>query len=431
MPRQPVGSGDDGIFGAKAFLLKRFYLLLALMAVTLFTGMATGFGLFFRLLYILALTTIFSYVWNWLSIQRLNVDVDRRSHRVRVGDSVEERVTVRNLSSIPRPVLEVEDLTDLPGYSSGMAIELPPKGFRSWRTLTPARKRGVYTMGPVRVANTDAFGLFRREKLFCGTDQLTVYPRTFDLPQFAISAAHLSGESSARRRSHELTPHAASVREYSFGDSISRIHWNSTARLGKLMSKEFDLGRSSDIWLLVDLHSEVQAGELDQSTDEYGVSIAASLARKYLGDQLPVGLISYGDRRYYLPADTGAGQFDRIMEFLAVSKAEGTTPLEALLPKEEQLWGYHSSLVVITSSHHPEWVTGLKELTRRRVRVAVVLLDGLSFGGMFDTMQLVTELYFAGIPPYVVRQGDDMPVALSHTFTAPDLASVERSEAAL
>ena len=399
------------------------------MAVTLFTGMATGFGLFFRLLYILALTTIFSYVWNWLSIQRLNVDVDRRSHRVRVGDSVEERVTVRNLSSIPRPVLEVEDLTDLPGYSSGMAIELPPKGFRSWRTLTPARKRGVYTMGPVRVANTDAFGLFRREKLFCGTDQLTVYPRTFDLPQFAISAAHLSGESSARRRSHDLTPHAASVREYSFGDSISRIHWNSTARLGKLMSKEFDLGRSSDIWLLVDLHSEVQAGELDQSTDEYGVSIAASLARKYLGDQLPVGLISYGDRRYYLPADTGAGQFDRIMEFLAVSKAEGTTPLEALLPKEEQLWGYHSSLVVITSSHHPEWVTGLKELTRRRVRVAVVLLDGLSFGGMFDTMQLVTELYFAGIPPYVVRQGDDMPVALSHTFTAPDLASVERSEA--
>ena len=426
--KQLAGSGDNGIFGGKAFLLTRFYLVLVLMAVTIFTGMATGFGLFFRLLYILALTTIFSYLWNWLSIQWLSVDVDRRSRRVRVGDSVEERITVRNNSSLPRPVLEVEDLTDLPGYSSGMAVELSPKGFRSWRTLTPARKRGVYTMGPVRVSNTDAFGLFRREKLFCGTDQLTVYPRTFDLPQFAISSAHLSGESSARRRSHDLTPHAASVREYTFGDSISRIHWNTTARLGKLMSKEFDLGRSTDVWLLPDLHRDVQAGELEESTDEYGVSIAASLARKYLADRLPVGLISYGDQRYFLPADTGMGQFDRTMEFLAVSKAEGSTPLEALLPKEEQLWGYHSSLVVITSSHHPEWVTALKELTRRRVRVAVVLLDGMSFGGMFDTMQLVSELYLAGIPPYVVRQGDDIPVALSRTFTSPEPVATDRSK---
>ncbi len=44
------------------------------------------------------------------------------------------------------------------------------------------------------------------------------------------------------------------------------------------MSKEFDLGLSSDVWLLVDLHRDVQAGELEDSTDEYAVSIAASLA---------------------------------------------------------------------------------------------------------------------------------------------------------
>ncbi|MDP6513573.1 MAG: DUF58 domain-containing protein, partial [SAR202 cluster bacterium] len=299
---------------------------------------------------------------------------------------------------------------------------LSNKGFRSWLSTAPARKRGIYTLGPVRVSNTDAFGMFRRDKNFGGTDTLLVYPQTHDIPSFAIPSAYLSGESSARRRSHDLTPHAASVREYAFGDSISRIHWNSTARLGKLMSKEFDLGLSSDVWLLVDLHRDVQAGDLDESTDEYAVSIAASLASKYLDAQLPAGLVAYGDQRYMLQAETGAGQFDRIMEFLAMSKAEGDTSLEQLLPMEEQLWGYHSALVVITSSHHLEWVSALKELTRRRVRIAVILLDGQSFGGMFDTMSVIPELYDVGISPYVVRQGDSIPVALSRTYTMHDAA---------
>ncbi|MDP6071040.1 MAG: DUF58 domain-containing protein [SAR202 cluster bacterium] len=381
--------------------------------------MATGFGLFFRLAYILGLTTILSFVWSWLNVRRLKVTVDRRSQRVRVGDEVEERLTIRNRSKVPKQLLEVEDLSDIPGYSNGRAVTLTAGGFRSWLSLAPARKRGIYTLGPVRVSNTDAFGLFRRERLFGGTDTLIVYPQTHDLPGYNVPSSNISGESSSRRRSHDLTPHAASVREYAFGDSISRIHWASSARMGRMMSKEFDLGLSSDVWLLVDLHRDVQAGELEDSTDEYAVSIAASLARKYIEAQLPAGLIAYGDQRYALPADTGGGQFDRIMEFLAMSKAEGSTPLEEVLPEEEQLWGYRSSLVVITSSHRAGWVSGLEELARRRVKVSVVLLDASSFGSMFDPLALVPELYAAGISPYVVRKGDAIPLALGRPYAMP------------
>ncbi|MDP6302200.1 MAG: DUF58 domain-containing protein [SAR202 cluster bacterium] len=381
--------------------------------------MATGFGLFFRLAYILGLTTILSFVWSWLNVRRLKVTVDRRSQRVRVGDEVEERLTIRNRSKVPKQLLEVEDLSDIPGYSNGRAVTLTAGGFRSWLSLAPARKRGIYTLGPVRVSNTDAFGLFRRERLFGGTDTLIVYPQTYDLPGYNVPSSNISGESSSRRRSHDLTPHAASVREYAFGDSISRIHWASSARMGRMMSKEFDLGLSSDVWLLVDLHRDVQAGELEDSTDEYAVSIAASLARKYIEAQLPAGLIAYGDQRYALPADTGGGQFDRIMEFLAMSKAEGSTPLEEVLPEEEQLWGYRSSLVVITSSHRAGWVSGLEELARRRVKVSVVLLDASSFGSMFDPLALVPELYAAGISPYVVRKGDAIPLALGRPYAMP------------
>lgn len=400
------------------------------MALTVVTGMATGFGLFYRLLYVMGLTVLFSYLWNRQSLKDLEVVVDRRASRVSVGDPIEERITIRNRSALPKPMLEVEDLTDLPGYSGGMAVSLASRGFRSWRNVAPARRRGVYTMGPVRVSNTDLFGLFYRERYFCDVHRVVVYPRTYDLPGFAIPAALLPGESSARRRSHDLTPQAASVREYAFGDSISRVHWKSTARLGKLMSKEFDLGLSGDVWLLVDLHADVQAGELEESTDEYAVSIAASLARKYLQANLPVGLVAYGDRRYFVPAETGQGHFEQIMEQLAVSRAEGPFPLAEVLAKEDRLWGYNSSLVVITSCHLRDWVKALEELARRRVRLTVVLLDSASFGGLFDSRRRVDDLVVQGIVTYVVARGDDIPTALEKPYMPVERPGVHVPEEA-
>lgn len=406
----------------------RLFLVLGLIVITLFTGLATGFGLFYRLIYILGLTAVLAFLWNWVSVLGLDVTVDRRTKRARVGDDIEERITVRNRSSWPKSTLEVEDLTDMPGYSNGRVLSLPTRGFRSWRTLAPARKRGVYKLGPVRVSNTDAFGLFRRDREFGDQDDLVVYPRVYDLPEFEMPPGYLTGESSARRRSHDLTPHAASVREYAFGDSLSRIHWQSTARTGRLMSKEFELGMASDVWILVDLHREVQAGELDESTDEYAVSMAASLAQKYIQAQLPVGLLAYGDERYLLPADTGTAQFERIMEHLAMSKAEGAVSLAEALSREEQLWGTHSSIIILTSSHREDWTVAVRELVRRRLRIAVVLIDGLSFDGLFDTLSVIPALYDAGIAPFVVRSGDDIPVALSHTYTVD--RSLEMTEAA-
>ena len=400
----------------------RLFLIVGLIVITLFTGLATGFGLFYRLIYILGLTAIAAFIWNWLSVVGLEVSVDRRTKRARVGDDIEERITVRNRSSWPKSTLEVEDVSDMPGYSNGRVLSLPTKGFRSWRTLAPARKRGVYKLGPVRVSNTDAFGLFRRDRDFGGQDDLVVYPRVYDLADFEMPPGYLSGESSARRRSHDLTPHAASVREYAFGDSLSRIHWQSTARTGRLMSKEFELGMASDVWILVDLHREVQAGDLDESTDEYSVSIAASMAQKYIRSQLPVGLLAYGDERYLIPSDTGEAQFERIMEHLAMSKAEGALSLAEVLSREEQLWGTHSQIIILTSSHREDWTVALRELIRRRLRIAVILIDGPSFGGLFETTATIPALYDAGIAPFVVRMGDNIPVALSHPYT------LERSE---
>lgn len=390
----------------------RFYLIVVLAVVTTVTGMATGFGLFYRLLYLLIGTAIVGYAWNWLSMRKLGASAERGTRQALVGDLIKEEITVRNDSPVPKHALEVRDLTNMPGHAGGNVVSLYGGNTQTWPMEIRARKRGAYSVGPVEIANGDPFGLFRRERRFGNPEDVLIFPRTHSLPEFEIPPADISGDSSVRRRSHTVTPHASSVRDYAPGDSLSRVHWASSARMGKLMSKEFDLGRAAEVWVVVDLEESTHAGEFEESTDEYAVSIAASLAKRYLEANLPVGLLAYGDERYFLAAETGTGQYQRVMEYLALSKAEGTTPLEENLPHDEPLWTHLSTVIVITSSPRVEWTTALRAMMRRGIKLVVVLVDAASFGADFNTTEVLGPLAESGLAAYVVGKGDDISTAL-------------------
>ena len=330
---------------------------------------------------------------------------------MRVGDNVEERLTIQNRSSLPKPVLEVEDLTDLPGYSTGAAVGLASRdaghGLRPRRPVREASTRWAPSEYPIQTSSAS----------FAGSGSSVIVSPSSSIPGSSTCPTSPSLRPTcpetrrpAREPTTSLRTRLASGSTLP-GDSMSRVHWPSTARMSKLMSKEFDLGRSSEVWALVDLHQDVQAGELEESTDEYAVSIAASLARKYVSNQLPFGLVAYGDRRYFLPSETGAGQFEQLMEFLAMSRAKGEAPIEDVLAREEMLWGPNTTLIIITSSPRIEWAVAVKQLMRRRVRTVAVLLDGQSFGTHFDTLAVLPELRAEGVPTYLVRRGDDISVS--------------------
>lgn len=414
----------------KVQLLGRFYLIAVLMATTIVTGMATGFELFFRVIYVLGITATFSFIWNLLSLQSLEVRVDRRTVRTWVGGYVEEEITVRNLSKLPKHSIEVEDLTDLPAVSTTNIISVGPNGSMNWDVETRARKRGIYAFGPVRVSNTDPFGIFRRDRLVGSTENIVVYPRVYDLDGFQISPSDLLGETSMMKRTHNVTPQVSTVRDYALGDSFSRIHWRTTAKQGQLMSKEFDLGRAREIWILVDLHEDSQVGEMEESTDEYAVSAAASLAKKYIQSMLPLGLVAYGSQRHFLLAETGAGQFDRVLDGLALSEARGTIPLDSVLTQNESLWGRRSSLIVITASPRPEWVVAVDQLVRRGVSVTTVLIDSDSFGANINSLELIEHLASAGITTYVLRKGEDIRTSLTRSYTVSSM-SFDQEQAAI
>ena len=388
-------------------------LLLLILVAAVFIATGTGFWLLYRMAYILAMGIPLALVIAWLNTRGLEANVERRTLRAQVGQEAEELIEVHNRSVIPKLWVELEDPSEVPGHHSRRAVVIPGRGLRSWVVRTELRRRGLFAWGPLRVRAGDPFGIFQAERSYGAPQQLLVYPRVVDLPRFQTPPASLPGEGRFRRRTHYITPNASGIRDYAPGDPLSRIHWRSTAHTGQLMVKTFELDPTSDIWVIADLEGRIQAGEGDESTEEYTATIAASVAQRYIAANRSVGLISFGREYSLVEAERGQQQLARILESLAVAKAAGEAPLENLLLEEQRRFGRHTTLVIVTASTDSPWLPAVQSLAQRGVRVAVVLVDPSTFGSGGPPLVLFGELTASDILTYVVGQGDDISLALS------------------
>ncbi|MEK7248756.1 MAG: DUF58 domain-containing protein, partial [Chloroflexota bacterium] len=324
----------------------------------------------------------------------------------------EARLRLKSRSNFTKIWLEAVDETTMPGGTPKTVVTLPAKGVRNWRTSMYCSRRGVYSSGPIRITSGDPFGLFRMTRRYGERQRLVVLPQPEELPYFWVPAAQLPGEGVVHQRTHYVTPNASGIREYYPGDSYNRIHWKSTARLGRPMVKTFEMDPTSNIWIVLDLDGAVQAGEADESTEEYGVRIAASVAYHFLQSNRMLGLMMDGAEKVIMDPQRGSQQYGRMLEALAVADARGYTPLSDLLQNEGRRIGRHTTCVIITSSTDPEWVTSLGLLLQQGARAAVVLLDPATFDDE-DAGPLPTDgLAAAGVVTYVVRGQSDISLML-------------------
>jgi uncharacterized protein (DUF58 family) len=376
-------------------------------------ALSTGFWLTWRLAYVAMIGVPVAYLWSRFNLNGITVVPDRSADRLQEGAVYEERITIKNRSWLAKIWLEVDDPSEMPGHRARRVVTVPAKGSKTWRVRSTITRRGLYSVGPVEVATGDPFGLFRHRRTFGVSQNVLVYPRATELPSFSVPVASLPGEGRFRRRTHYVTPNASGVRPYEFGDSFNRIHWPSTARTGDLMVKIFELDPASDIWIILDLHRDVHVGAGDDSTEEYGVRVAASVARYFLTANRSVGFMTFGRNFDVIEADRGLQQYTRILESLAMARAWGDVPLVNLLSNEARRFGRHTTVVVITPSTEETWVGGLGALQQRGVKVAAILLEPSTFGAGESALEIFASLAANDVFTYIVKRSDDLQAALA------------------
>jgi uncharacterized protein (DUF58 family) len=237
----------------------------------------------------------------------------------------------------------------------------------------------LYTLGPWSLHTGDPFGLFSVRVHHPETTAIIVYPPVVHLPEITLPSGQVAGRSRALRRATEARIDASQTRLYQPNDPLRLIHWPSTAHRGDLIVREPNTEVSGDLWIILDLDRRVQAGTDHESTEEYGVILAASLAERTLRQNRAVGLAAHGTTLTFVPPNRGTSHMWRLLQALATVKAGGDLSLAEVLRGMKENLRRGATILAITASCEPDWVNELLPLTRLRTAPTVVLLDPDSF----------------------------------------------------
>jgi uncharacterized protein (DUF58 family) len=402
---------------------------LVLFALSLLGLAITGESIYARLAYLWFFLVVGNYLLSRMALKGIEVQRVARLQRASVGDVFEETFDVRNRSRMPHLWLEVRDEGVLPGARGSRVLSLIGAGrTRSYVSRNRLVARGVFPLGPTRLSSGDLFGFFPVSELLPGQGTLTVFPQIVELHSMPHLPGYMPGGEALRRRTHQITPNAATVREYSHGDPLSRIHWASTARRDRLIVKEFELDPLAEVWIFIDAEQKSQAHldykletdagsvmfqgfggpQLLPATEEYTASIAASLAKHYLQAGRSVGMVTAAKAHDVLPADRGARQLGKIMETLSLLKPDGDTNYLGLVVQYARTVPRGSTLIMVTPSVSKDVLFATDQVRRLGLRPIVVLLDALSFGGAAGGAQLSASLTGFGVPNTLIVEGKSL-----------------------
>lgn len=409
------------------------WLVLGLLAISSIALAITGNPLYAHLTYLWGLLLLVCRIWSALVLRGLEVRRQARTQRAQMGQVWEERFEVVNPGRWTRLWVEVRDRSALPHSRGSRVLSMvgPRQRYR-YLARTRLTSRGVFPLGPTELRSGDPFGLFPVRREFPPNTALVVYPMTVEVHSFPSPLGLLPGGEALRRRTHQITPNAAGVREYTPGDPLNRIHWPSTARRDRLIVKEFELDPLAEVWIFVDaeraahpalpsaptapdeevLWLPLRPVTLPPSTEEYAVTIAASVGQYFLQRGRAVGLVCQGATLTVLPPDRGGRQLRKMLEALALVRADGDLPFSALLGVQARHLPRGSTVVLITPSIRQEVALAADQMARRGLRPVGVLLDAASFGGPPGTEELMRALQALHLPVLRVAYGADLAVAL-------------------
>ena len=355
------------------------------------------------MLIIMAGSWLLSFIWTFSLARRLFMDRKMRYGWAQVGDQLEERFTINNDSFLPALWLEVDDHSNLPGYTAGRVTSIGANQSMEWKTEGACTRRGLFNLGPTTLRSGDPLGLCSLELVHPNSTILMVLPPVLPLPAIEIAAGGRAGEGRhSSRAALETTVSVETVREYVAGDPLKAIHWPTSARRNALYVRQFEHMPSSDWWIFLDLEGRVQVGSGYESTEEHGIILAASLTHRGLREGHSVGLVMSSPELTWISPQHSSGHSMSILRALALAQP-GTRPLSDLLEDAQKSVRHGASLIVITPNVQADWAAPMLQLVKIGITPTVLLLDPLSFGGIESTAGAVGMLNDYGVSHNVIK----------------------------
>lgn len=299
-------------------------------AGSLLFALFQGGKLAYMLFMIVFLLTLYLMLGRWSGIASIRgkrlMEKDQRAPGFPAGTSIPVCLQFQIPGFWPLPyVIVKERLISHRGDAHQFELTFVPDWKRRGAVsyLTPPLRRGYYRFAETVCSTEDVFGLFEHEGKIDLCDTFAVLPQTVPIREWNELMRYIRGSQfhSQTARSFRETTQINGVREYVYGDRISRIHWNATARTGTWKSKEFERETLPRTIVLLDRGRQVYA---DDGLFELAVSAAASILEYGRRAGVPIGLLSVGATSFYLEPGAGDAHYRRAIAHLTGVECDGS-----------------------------------------------------------------------------------------------------------
>jgi uncharacterized protein (DUF58 family) len=273
--------------------------------------------------------------------------------RISAGQSLGVRISVQVPGFWPIPYILLRDKLvrqngDSQLYEGSLILDWKRRGEMDY--VTAPLKRGIYRFERTECVTEDIFGLFQHKGSLDLPRTVTVLPETVPVPewkQYHLMIKGMQTHATTTRALRETTQ-INGVREYIYGDKLSRVHWNATAKTGTWKSKEFERESLPKTIIVLDRQSRAYA---DPGQFELAVSVVASLFEYAAAKKLAVGLLSVGSEYVYMEPKLGVQHHHQVMNHLTEADADGFHTVLQILQNRSQHWTPGTFFVLVTPQH--------------------------------------------------------------------------------
>jgi len=389
-------------------------------AVIFLAFFAAGVSMIFST-HLLVYTAVFIFtslviIFFWSLFSSAGLTVRREHLRVAlVGQPMTITITLRNASRWPRFAVIGFDyfpaVSREAGYQEMCFVSIRggsevPLTYEAVPTL-----RGDWKVGPFYFWGGDPFGFFKHERLVEEYTELVVIPVPFRVKLSMLDSVSLRAKDEA-----STIPLAGEsveflgVREYKEGDSMRKIHWMSSAKNPKLITKQFERNVASTMSFLLVNTPEMSAGDNPEKTpleDALKIIISLAQAAVKLGYQVSFTHLGSGVER---DTRAGTGQsffYDLSLVLARIGKGEPVN-LSAELPWIAASVPEGSTLMVFAPSVRPIEKEIYHQFGMRFRQVTVVHFDLESYSKGIQPGPLSRTSESFGFFAYKIAYGDDL-----------------------
>jgi uncharacterized protein (DUF58 family) len=319
------------------FVNIRVWLVLTCFVGSLFFFLFQGGKLSFMILIIVSVLCIYLGLGQWSGIrksrgQRFLINTGQDSI-LEAGTTLGIKIKLEIPGYWPVPYVLIKDhLCRHNGGDQVFEASIIPDWKRSgiMEYRTPPLRRGVYHFAKTDCSTEDIFGFFEHKGSLSLEHSFSVLPQRTVIHEWKKLQQTLKGmhHHSSTARAFRETTQINGAREYNYGDRLSRIHWNATAKTGILKSKEFERESLPKTIIILD---RAQHHYQTKEQFELTVSIAASLIDFGTKRDLAFGLLSTGSNSIYFEPKYGQSQHMQMLNHLIIVEADGKFSLDQIL----------------------------------------------------------------------------------------------------